>query len=110
MALPHAQPLEVIDIRPLGAQLSQAVSISLIKTPTLQLMRLVLRAGEDMPRHKVPGAISIQCLEGSVDVTTPTHAVLLQAGEVVVLTGGDPHALHARVDTSVLVTVLLPDS
>ena len=41
MALPHAQPLDTIDVRPLGAGLRDAVTTSLIKTPTIQLMRLV---------------------------------------------------------------------
>jgi hypothetical protein len=45
MALQHSQPLDIIDVRPLGADLNDAVTTSLLKTPTLQLMRLVLRAG-----------------------------------------------------------------
>ena len=45
MALPHAQALDIIDIRPLGSGLDDAVTTSLIKTPALQLMRVVLRAG-----------------------------------------------------------------
>ena len=38
MALPHAQPLDVIDIGPLGPGLHDAVSTSLIKTERLQLL------------------------------------------------------------------------
>ena len=33
MALPHAQALDIIDIRPLGSGLDDAVTTSLIKTP-----------------------------------------------------------------------------
>ena len=47
MAIPHAQPGEVIDIRPLGARLKESVTSTLIKTETLEVLRLVLR-----PEHK----------------------------------------------------------
>jgi hypothetical protein len=49
MALPHAQPLDVIGIGPLGPALADAVSTSLIKTARLQLMHLVLPAGTTNP-------------------------------------------------------------
>ena len=60
MALHHAQPLDVIDIRPLGAGLRDSVTTSLLKTHALQLMRLVLPAGQGMPEHRVPGSVTVQ--------------------------------------------------
>ena len=107
MALPHAQPLDIIDVRPLGPGLRDAVTTSLIKTPTLQLMRLVLQSGLGLPEHSVAGAISVQCLEGEAVVTTPSRTCHLGAGRLVVLDGGEPHAVRAVTDTSLLVTVLL---
>jgi quercetin dioxygenase-like cupin family protein len=107
MALPHAQALDVIDISPLGDQLPRAVTTSLIKTPALQLMRMVLRAGADVPEHSVPDAITVQCLEGEATVTTLSRACRLAAGRLVVLEGGEPHAVHALTDVSLLVTILL---
>ena len=68
MALPHAQPLDIIDIRSLGSDLRDAVTTSLIKTPTLQFMRLILQASLGLPEHSVAGAISVQCLEGGAVV------------------------------------------
>jgi quercetin dioxygenase-like cupin family protein len=107
MALKHAQPLEVIDIRPLGPRLVESVTSSLLKTATLQLMRVVLRAGKRLPEHKVAGEISVQCLEGEAVVTTPTRSCPLSAGHVVVVPGGEPHSVLAITDASLLVTVLL---
>lgn len=107
MALPHAQALDVIDIRPLGDRLRETVTTSLIKTPTLQLMRLVLTAGQGLPEHGVPGAITVQCLEGEAVVTTPARSCRLGAGHLVMLEGGEPHAVRAVTDASLLVTVLL---
>ena len=108
MALPHARPLDIIDVRPFGPGLRDAVTTSLLKTPGLQLMRLVLRAGDALPEHRVPGAITIQCLEGEALVTTPSRSCPLPAGRLVMLEGEEPHAVQAVTDTSLLVTVVLP--
>ncbi len=107
MALPHAQPLDIIDVRPLGAGLPGAVTTSLLKTRALQLMRLVLPAGQGLPEHSVPGAITVQCLEGETVVTTPSRTCELAAGQLVVLDGNEPHALKATTDSTLLVTILL---
>ena len=107
MALPHAQPLHVIDVRPLGAGLRDAVTTSLLKTQALQLMHLALPAGQGLPEHSVPGAITVQCLEGDTVVTTPSRTCKSSAGQPVVLDGSDPHALKATSDSTLLVTVLL---
>jgi len=53
MALPHAQPLDVIDVAPLGPNLRGAVSTSLLKTDRIQLLHMVLPAHADQPEHKV---------------------------------------------------------
>ena len=107
MALAHAQPLDMIDVRPFGPRLPDAVTTSLLKTPTLQLMRLVLHTGQGQPQHQVPGAITVHCLEGDAVVSTPTRTCHLGAGQLVMLAGGEPHAVHAVTDASLLVTVLL---
>lgn len=107
MALTHAQALEVIDIRPLGTALREAVTISLLKTEHLQLMRLVLPAGRSVPQHHVAGEITVQCLEGEVTLDVPSRSIELAAGQLVLLPAGEPHALRARTDATALVTVLL---
>ena len=107
MALPHAHPLESIDVRPLGPALRDEVPTSLLKTPSLQLMRLVLPAGRSVPEHSVPGAITVQCLEGEAVLTMPSRTCHLNAGWLVMLEGGEPHAVQAVTDASLLVTVLL---
>ena len=107
MALQHSRPLDIIDVRPLGPGLHGAVTTSLLKTPGLQLMRMVLRAGHALPEHRVAGEITIQCLEGQVVVTTASRTCPLHAGELVMLGGGEPHAVQAVTDASLLVTVVL---
>jgi quercetin dioxygenase-like cupin family protein len=107
MALKHAHPGEVIDLRPLGSALSGQVTHSLLKTREMQLMRLVLPAGQSVPSHQVAGEITIHCLEGEVEVHCPSSRPRLRAGELLMLPGGEAHALTALSDASLLVTVLL---
>ncbi len=107
MALAHAQPLDVISVQPLAAQLHEVKTHSLLKTHKLQLMRVVLAAGQTMPEHHVAGEITIQCLEGEVLVTTPQRACPLSAGELMALPAHAPHALRAKTGASLLVTILL---
>ena len=107
MALPHAQPLDVITVRPLGPALRDAVSTSLIKTDTLQLQHLVLPARHDLPPHHVDDASVVHCIEGDVEVRMGDGSRRLGPGQLVVLPPGKTHALTARVDSAVLVTLLL---
>ena len=107
MALRHAQPLDVIDVRTLDAGLPGAVTTSLLKTPALQLMRLVLRAGYALPEHSVPGAITIHSLDGEAAVTMPSRTCDLRAGQLFMLTGSERHAVKATTDASLRVTALL---
>jgi quercetin dioxygenase-like cupin family protein len=107
MALEHASPLDIISVFPLGNELRQAKSHSLLKTNKLQLMRVVLAAGESMPEHHVDGEISIHCIEGRATVTTPSRSCTLEPGQLVVLPGGEPHSVKGEQDCSVLVTLLL---
>ncbi len=53
MALPHASTLDVISVAPLGEQLREARSTSLVKTGRIQLLHLVLPAHKDRPVHHV---------------------------------------------------------
>ena len=107
MALPHAQPLDIISVAPLGDALSQAVSTSLIKTERLQLLHLVLRAHQDVPDHHVDDECTVHCLEGVVEVVTPGGVRQLKPGNVLVLPDKEKHSLRARTNCAVLVTLLL---
>ncbi|HEY1227938.1 MAG TPA: AraC family ligand binding domain-containing protein [Ramlibacter sp.] len=107
MALPHAQPMDVISVAPLGDALPQAVSTSLIKTERLQLLHLVLRAHQNQPDHHVDEECTVHCLEGVVEVVTPGGVRQLKPGQVVLLPGKERHSLRARTDCAVLVTLVL---
>jgi quercetin dioxygenase-like cupin family protein len=107
MALPHAQPLDIIDVAPLGDQLRDTVSTSLIKTDRIQLLHMVLAAHQDQPQHHVDDECTIHCLEGDVEVVMGSGVRRLGPGQLVVLPAKQQHALRARAQSAVLVTLLL---
>lgn len=107
MALPHAQPGQAIDVAPLGPRLAQEKTVALFKSVDLEVMRLVVPAGSSLPPHSVPGEITVQCIEGAIDITADGHSHVLQAGQLMYLAGGVTHGVVALQDSSVLVTVAL---
>jgi len=66
MAIPHAGSNEPIDVKPFGIQLTSEKATALFKSEQLEAMRVVLQAGKSLPPHKVPGEITIQCIEGEM--------------------------------------------
>lgn len=107
MAIPHALPGDAIDVRPLGARLSGEKTIALFKSEDLEVMRLVLRAGKSLPPHSVSGEITVQCIEGSIDVTAEGASHVLRAGQLLFLLANVSHGVTALEDSSALVTVVL---
>jgi quercetin dioxygenase-like cupin family protein len=107
MAIPHARPLDVINVSPLGDKLQGSVSTSLIKTGRLQLLHMVLPAHKDQPFHHVAEECTIHCLEGTVEVVTGQGTSRLDAGNLVLLPARQQHSLRARTDCAVLVTLVL---
>jgi quercetin dioxygenase-like cupin family protein len=107
MAIPHAKPGEIVDVRPLGAALSDTSTWTIVKTETLEVIRIVLPAGKQLPPHKVPGEITVHCLEGRVEFRVGESKRELTAGKFLYLEGGSEHSLHAGENSSLLVTILL---
>lgn len=108
MALPHASPWQAIDLSPLGGALSDTPAHALIKTHALELIRLVLRAGETRPPHSVYGEMTLHCLEGEVAVEGEGVQCRLRAQQIMLLPAQARYALQALSDASVLMTVQLP--
>lgn len=107
MAIPHAKPAEIVDIRPLGAKIHYAQTTTLVKTESLEVIRLILPAGKVIEPHSVPGEITVQCLEGNVHFHSGTSDCKLSGGELIYLTGAAVHSVHAVEDSTLLMTILL---
>ena len=106
MAIQHAQPGDVIDVRPLADKLPSSRTTTLIKTAHLEVIRMVLPAGKTLPEHRAHGEIIVHCLEGDITFTTMGTPKNLRAGDMLYLAAREPHALEAVQDSSFLLTIV----
>ena len=107
MAISHAASGEVVDVRPLDNAIATAITHTIIKTNDLEVIRIVLLAGSELPPHEVPGDITVHCLEGKVEFGVGEVVRELTAGEFLYVEGGGKHSARARDDSSLLVTIVL---
>lgn len=107
MAIAHALPGQAVDVQPLGSSLATEKTTALFKSRDLEVMRLVLLAGKSLPPHKVPGEITVHCVEGALDVKAAGKSHVLRAGQLLYLPGDVLHSVTALEDASALVTVAL---
>ena len=107
MAFPHAQPGEVIDVRPLGAGLATAKTSTLLKSDKIEIIRLVMAAGKVLAEHKARGEITVHCIEGRIAFTALGQTHELAAGQLLYLPAGEPHSVQCLEDASFLLTLLL---
>lgn len=68
---------------------------------------MILLTGKQVPKHRVIGEVTVQCLEGSVEFSIGTKRDVMRAGHLKRLAGEVPHSLVAIEDSAVLVTLLL---
>lgn len=104
MALKHAESGEVVNLLATG-ELPGLISQALVSTPQVELMRLVLKAGKDVPPHAVAGPITIYCHQGSIEVQAGDRWQTMADNDLMYLEGSASHALHALTDAVVLVTI-----
>jgi quercetin dioxygenase-like cupin family protein len=105
MDILHAKSGEVIEIHPL-VPIKQTTTTTLVKTKTLEIIRLVILAGKDTAEHQAHGEVTIQCLEGRVSVCTSGKPRELIGGQLLYL-ASDERPLHGIEDASILLTILL---
>lgn len=107
MAIPHATSGQIIDVPLLRSIPGEAQTRTLFKAAELEVMRMVVLEGKEIPSHSVARAITMQCLEGRVAITAQGKTQELHAGQMVYLNGGEQHSLKGIDDASLLVTILL---
>jgi quercetin dioxygenase-like cupin family protein len=106
VSIPHANPGEVVDVRPLGAALATTATRTLVKTEAVTVVRMVVPAGKEIPTHTAKCELVVQCLEGKIAFTVFGKTHELEAGHLLYLPTGEPHSLRGIEDGSLLLTVL----
>jgi quercetin dioxygenase-like cupin family protein len=82
-------------------------SFALFKSDQLELLRLAIPRGKGLPSHRVAGEITMQVLEGRVEIAVAGIPQILGAGQLMHLEGDVEHSLKGIEDASVLVTIVL---
>lgn len=106
MGLAHASPGEVVDLRTWGSELPPGKSKAIVKTGELELLRLALPAGKELPTHETARSIVIQCLEGTVELKFDGQSATLERGQLLHLGPQTFRSLRAIEDSSMLLTFL----
>lgn len=78
---------------------------TLLKKEDARVVLLALRGGAHIQKHKTDHTIAVQTLTGCIQFTSPTKELEVPAGAMVFLKAGVPHALTAKEDSSVLLTI-----
>lgn len=107
MAIPHAQPGEVVYAGPLGPALAATKTSTLIKTKSVEVVHMVVPAGKEIKDHKAPGELLVQCVEGKIAFTAMGETKDLGSGQMLYLAPSEVHSVRAIEDSSFLLTILL---
>jgi quercetin dioxygenase-like cupin family protein len=103
MALHHVVPGEIFHLR--SVEDPRANTAALVKTDGFEVAQLLLRKGDVISAHAVPGYATIHCIEGCVTLGVAGQ-VKLSAGDWIYLDRGERHSVLAHEDSSLLVTIL----
>jgi len=108
MAIPRVQPCEVVDVGPLGPTLADRKTTPLLETGGLEVVRLVVPQGKQIPTHTSRGEVTVQCVEGRVAFTAGDVTHELTAGQLLLLPGAQSHSVLGIEDASLLMTIVFP--
>lgn len=103
MALHHVAAGEKVHLA--SVDNPDAKTSAFVKNDAFEAAQLVLRSGDMIAAHAVPGFVTIFCIEGSITLHA-VEQVKLGAGEWVYLDRGERHSVSAHEDSSLLVTIL----
>jgi quercetin dioxygenase-like cupin family protein len=106
MSLSSISPGQIIDVKVREVQDVACRTMPLLKTEALEIVRLLIPAGEKVPTYQAQGEVILHCLEGAVQLLALGKPQVLNAGQLVYLVLQEPFSLQGIEDSSVLVTML----
>jgi quercetin dioxygenase-like cupin family protein len=107
MSIPHLKSGEILRL-PRGVSAPGSKTTTLVKTDGLEVLRLEVPAGKEIPKHRAPGPITVHCLAGRVVFFAHGRSQELDAGSFMFLDAEEPHSLKGVEDATLLLTIVLP--
>jgi quercetin dioxygenase-like cupin family protein len=101
---PVGQALTLADL--IGYQEGSVVSRTIIDRQVGTVTLFAFDEGQGLSEHTAPFDALVQCLDGAVEITISGRPVKLSAGQMVIMPGGEPHALKALSRFKMLLTMI----
>lgn len=76
----------------------------IVKTAPMNVMRLQIPAGKEIPEHHAAQEITVQCVVGKIEFRTMGETLTMTPGKMLFLPPAENHSLKAIEDSIVLVT------
>lgn len=105
---PLVKPGETVDVRRVGAPLGTRQKALLVKTVNMEIIHVIIPAGETVPTHEAQGEIILHCLEGRVSLAALGKTRELKAGQLSYFCINEPFSIQGIDHASLLVTIITP--
>lgn len=100
------KPADVRDLADLAAHSDDSiVSRTLMKSPSGSLTLFAFDAGQHLSEHTCPYDALVQVIEGTAEIVIDGNPHEVSAGQVVLMPADVPHAVNARQDFKMLLTM-----
>lgn len=109
MTSDRLMPGNVFEIAADSLPAGEAKTAMLLKTDGTEVIRLVVPAGKNIPRHTAPGELIVHCIRGRVGFESMGRLQEIAAGQLLYLPSHEPHAVQGIEDAVLLLTVVLAD-
>ena len=106
MATHHAAPGGIVDLTTWANDLPEEKTKAIVKTNNIELARLVLPAGKEIPKHKISGPIVVHCIKGKIEFTAMDATKELKSGQLLHLMPNEPHSIMATKDSVILLVIV----
>jgi len=80
-------------------------AVTLLKVPGLKAILVGLHEEATLERHRAEGPICIHLLAGALQLTAGEESLTLTPGQIVTMAAGLEHDVHAREESSFLLTI-----
>ncbi|MEN4013039.1 MAG: cupin domain-containing protein [Chloroflexota bacterium] len=90
----------------IAAQPQAVVSRTLVQNKSGTVTLFAFDGGQGLSEHTAPYDALVHLIEGEMEITVAGAPFRLSAGQMILMPGGQPHALHAHSPCKMLLTMI----
>jgi len=96
------------ELQKIRARNADVSSATILKTETLRVVLMAIKAGARLHEHHADGRLLLQVLQGEIEFEAESEKRALQTGMIVSVDAMVLHAVAAVTDASLLLTIAWP--